>query len=65
MFRTTYGQGREQTHQAPVENREEQSSIKANKKQILFSPYIRPNGLSSKPPQELGITPIIGQASAP
>jgi hypothetical protein len=41
MFRTTYRQSREQTHRAPVENREKQNSIKANKKQILFSPYIR------------------------
>src|SRR5580698_6228652 len=41
MFRTTYGQGRERTHQAPVENREKQSNIKANKKQILFSLFVR------------------------
>jgi hypothetical protein len=39
MFRTTYGQGRERTHQAPVENRERQNSIKANKKQIVFLPF--------------------------
>jgi hypothetical protein len=36
MFRTTYRQGRERAHQAPVENRERQISIKANKKQTLF-----------------------------
>jgi hypothetical protein len=36
MFRTTYRQGREQTHRAPVENRERQNNIKANKKQTLF-----------------------------
>ncbi len=36
MFRTTYGQGRERTHQAPVENREKQNNTKANKKQIVF-----------------------------
>jgi hypothetical protein len=46
MFRTTYRQGREQTHRAPVENRERQSSIKANKKQTLFSPYIRLQGMA-------------------
>jgi hypothetical protein len=36
MFRTTYGQGRVRTHQAPVENREKQRNIKANKKQTFF-----------------------------
>jgi hypothetical protein len=52
MFRTTYRQGREQTHQAPVENREKQNSIMANKKQIVFSPYIRLN--AQRAPQEPG-----------
>ncbi|HXC88413.1 MAG TPA: hypothetical protein VNU23_11540 [Candidatus Cybelea sp.] len=60
MFRTTYRQGRDQTHRAPVENREKQSNIKAKKKQIVFSPYIR-LGLIGK---SRGITPIIGQVSA-
>jgi hypothetical protein len=36
MFRTTYRQGRSRIHHAPVENREPQITIKANKKQILF-----------------------------
>jgi hypothetical protein len=36
MFRTTYGQGRVRTHQAPVENREKQRNIRANKKQTFF-----------------------------
>jgi hypothetical protein len=44
MFRTTYRQGREQTHWAPVENREKQNSIKANKKQTLFFALYSPEG---------------------
>jgi hypothetical protein len=36
MFRTTYRQTRRRIHPAPVENREPQVTIKANKKQILF-----------------------------
>jgi hypothetical protein len=63
MFRTTYRQGREQTHQAPVENREKQSNIKANKKQILFSPYIRLSELGSSRKNQ-GTTPFMGQVSA-
>jgi hypothetical protein len=42
MFRTTYRQGRSRIHHAPVENREPQIIIKANKKQTLFPPYVRP-----------------------
>jgi hypothetical protein len=60
MFRTSYRQSREQTHRAPVENREKQNSIKANKKQIVFSPYIRLGGLSSRPKNRI-VTPVIGQ----
>jgi hypothetical protein len=37
MFRTTYRQGREQAHKAPVENREKENTTMANKKQRLFS----------------------------
>src|SRR5260370_20884883 len=40
MFRTTYRTARKPTHHAPVENRQRQISIKANQKQIRFSPYI-------------------------
>src|SRR5271154_5899814 len=36
MFRTTYRQARSRTHLAPVENRERQSNIMANRKQTLF-----------------------------
>jgi len=36
MFRTTYRQTRSRIHPAPVENREPQIIIKANKKQTLF-----------------------------
>jgi hypothetical protein len=36
MFRTTYRQARSRIHHAPVENRERQITIKANKKQTLF-----------------------------
>jgi hypothetical protein len=36
MFRTTYRQGRSRIHRAPVENRDWQSSTKANKKQTVF-----------------------------
>jgi hypothetical protein len=42
MFWTTYRQSRSRIHRAPVENRESQISIMAKKKQIIFSPYIRP-----------------------
>jgi len=42
MFRTTYRQGRERTHHAPVENREGQNSIKAKKKQTLFFALFSP-----------------------
>ena len=41
MFRTTYRESRSRIHHAPVENREWQISIKAKKKQTIFSPYIR------------------------
>jgi len=41
MLGTRYRQGREGTHEAPVENIEEESSRKANKRQILFSPTVR------------------------
>jgi hypothetical protein len=51
MFRTTYRQGREQTHRAPVENRERQNSIKANKKQTLFFALYSPGAAN---PQEPG-----------
>jgi hypothetical protein len=63
MFRTTYGQGRERTHQAPVENREQQNSIKANKKQTLFFALYSPQG--PRPSRkDLGIKPIVGQVLA-
>jgi hypothetical protein len=42
MFRTTYRQGREEAHRAPVENREQQINIKANKKQTLFFALVSP-----------------------
>src|SRR5579862_1203280 len=38
-LRTTNSQGRSGAHGAPVENAEEESSIKANKRQTLFSLY--------------------------
>jgi hypothetical protein len=41
MFRTTYRQTRSRIHPAPVENREPQIIIKANKKQTLFLPFVR------------------------
>ena len=41
MLWTADSIGRRGAHQAPVENVEEQCSRKANKKQILFSPFIR------------------------
>jgi hypothetical protein len=53
MFRTTYRQGREQTHRAPVENREKQNSIKAKKKQTLFFALYSPEAACGKP-QEPG-----------
>jgi hypothetical protein len=45
MFRTTYRQGRSRIHHAPVENREPQITIKANKKQTLFFRLIFATGL--------------------
>jgi hypothetical protein len=46
MFRTSYRQARRRIHLAPVENREPQITIKANKKQTLFfalySPWLGP-----------------------
>src|SRR5579863_9939636 len=42
MFRTSYRQPRRRAHLAPVENRERQNNTMANKKQILFSLFIRP-----------------------
>ncbi len=47
MFRTTSRQGRSRIHLAPVENRERQNTIMANKKQTLFfalsSPTLPPS----------------------
>src|SRR6266403_5856338 len=41
MLWTRYRQGREGTHEAPVENIEEESNRKANKRQTVFSPTVR------------------------
>jgi hypothetical protein len=41
MFRTTYCQRRKQQHRAPVENADAQTTLRANKKQIVFSSYLR------------------------
>jgi hypothetical protein len=42
MFRTTYRQTRSRIHLAPVENREVQITIMANKKQTLFFAFLSP-----------------------
>jgi hypothetical protein len=57
MFRTTYRQARSRIHLAPVENRERQNTIKANKKQILFSPYLRHDWLSQNHSRSLFCEP--------
>jgi hypothetical protein len=41
MLRTVYSQGRKGAHRAPVENAEWEDNNKANKKQTLFSPFVR------------------------
>jgi hypothetical protein len=41
MLGTAYSKVRNNAHGAPVENHEEQSTRRANKRQILFSPIVR------------------------
>jgi hypothetical protein len=54
MFRTTYRQTRSRIHPAPVENRERQITIKANKKQTLFFALYSPR-LARRKIDEYGV----------
>jgi hypothetical protein len=48
MLGTAYRKDEERRHRAPVENDEGESSRKANKKQTVFSPYVRQAGISRR-----------------
>jgi hypothetical protein len=69
MFGTSYAQRRVGAHCAPVENAEAQSTIKANKKQILYSSFVRYHiGLASpgraiRPTNDSGGSRVVVESS--
>jgi hypothetical protein len=60
MLWTRYRQGREGTHEAPVENIEEEGSRKANKRQTLFNTIFAYCSL-----RDLLPSPMIAHSKAP